>query len=71
MNFERLLIDIYMSGVTGQYWKAYENINKEKLCIPYIPSGQCSKIHVENVFVQGSTDAVLMAWNHMDTINKK
>ena len=26
---------------------------------------------MENVFVQGSTDAVLAAWNHMDTLNKK
>ena len=71
MNFERVLIDIYLSGITGQYWKAYENINREKSCIPFIPSGKCSSIHVENVFVQGSTDAVLMAWNHMDSINKK
>ncbi len=71
MNFERVLIDIYLSGVNGQYWKAYENINREKLCVPFIPSGRCSSIDVENVFVQGSSDAVLMAWNHMDTLNKK
>ena len=41
------------------------------VCVPVIPSGTCSKIQVKNVFVQGSSDAVLMAWNHMDTLNKK
>ena len=39
--------------------------------MPFIPSGTCSEIAVKNVFVQGSTDAVLMAWNHMDARNKK
>jgi hypothetical protein len=71
MNFKKCLIDLYNSGVDGSYWKAYENINKRKSCIPFIPSGPCSPIVVENVFVQGSTDAVLAAWNHMDTLNKK
>ncbi len=71
MNFQKCLIDIHNSGVTGQYWKAYQNINEAKKCIPYIPSGKCSEIVVKNVFVQGSTDAVLMAWNHMDAQNKK
>ena len=55
----------------GQYWKAYENINKNMVCVPVVPSGRCSEIDVQNVFVQGSSDAVLMAWNHMDTLNKK
>ena len=41
------------------------------VCVPVIPSGPCSEIEVQNVFVQGSSDAVLMAWNHMDTLNKK
>ena len=71
MNFKKCLIDVYNSGVTGKYWKAYQNINESKRCVPYIPSGACSEISVKNVFVQGSTDAVLMAWNHMDALNKK
>ena len=71
MNFHRCMIDIYRSGVSGSYWKAYESINKSKTCVPIIPSGPCSKISVHNVFVQGSSDAALMAWNHMDTFNKK
>ena len=71
MNFHRCLIDIYRSGVSGSYWKAYESINKSKTCVPTVPSGPCSKISVHDVFVQGSSDSVLMAWNHMDTFNKK
>ena len=71
MNFHKCMIDIHQSGVTGSYWKAYESINKNKVCIPVIPSGPCSKINVQDVFVQGSSDAVLMAWNHMDMLNKK
>ena len=71
MNFHKCLIDLFDSGVKGSFWKAYENINKHMVCIPVIPSGPCSKINVNEVFVQGSSDAVLMAWNHMDTLNKK
>ena len=64
-------IYIYESGVDGKYWKAYENINKNMVCVPVIPSGPCTEMNVQNIFVQGSSDAVLMAWNHMDTFNKK
>ncbi len=71
MNYKRCLIDIFNSGVQGQYWKAYQCLNKQKKCTPYIPSGKCSSIDIENVFVQGSSDAGLMAWNHMDSFNKK
>ena len=71
MNFHKCMIDIHASGVKGSYWKAYENINNNMVCVPVIPSGPCSEIHVKHVFVQGSSDAVLMAWNHMDTLNKK
>ena len=63
------MIDMYKTGVEGSYWKAYESINSNMVCVPVIPSGSCSEIAVENIFVQGSSDAVLMAWNHMDTIN--
>ena len=71
MNFQKCLIDLFKSGVEGYLWKAYEIINKTKVCIPVIPSGPCSKIKIEDVFVQGSSDAVLLAWNHMDSFNKK
>ena len=39
--------------------------------MPVIPSGPCTAMNVQHIFVQGSSDAVLMAWNHMDTLNKK
>ena len=42
MNFHRCMVDVYRSGVSGSYWKAYENINMNKVCIPVIPSGPCS-----------------------------
>ena len=71
MNFNRCMIDLYRSGVHGKHWKAYESINKNKICVPVVPSGPCSQINISNVFVQGSSDAALMAWNHMDTFNKK
>ena len=71
MNFHRCMIDLHRSGIKGGYWKAYESINEHKTCVPVIPSGPCSKIGVKDVFVQGSSDAVLMAWNHMDSLNKK
>ena len=71
MNFHKCMIDIHESGVQGSYWKAYETINSHRICVPVIPSGACSEIQMNNVFVQGSCDAVLMAWNHMDTLNKK
>ena len=71
MNFHKCMIDIHNSGVQGSYWKAYENINSHVVCVPVIPSGPCTEIQVQNVFVQGSCDAVLMAWNHMDSLNKK
>ena len=71
MNFHKCMVDLYGSGVGGKYWKAYENINKNMVCVPVIPSGPCKEIDVQNVFVQGSSDAVLMAWNHMDSLNKK
>ena len=71
MNFHKCMVDIHESGVDGKYWKAYENINKNMVCVPVIPSGPCTEMNVQNIFVQGSSDAVLMAWNHMDTLNKK
>ena len=71
MNFHKCLLDIYGSGVQGKYWKAHESINERKVCVPVIPSGPCDDINVQQVFVQGSSDAALMAWNHMDSLNKK
>ena len=71
MNFHKCMVDLYGSGVGGGFWKAYENINENMVCVPVIPSGPCNQINVQNVFVQGSSDAVLMAWNHMDSLNKK
>ena len=71
MNFRKCLIDLYNVGVGGTLWKAYETINKTKTCVPVIPSGPCSEIQIKEIFVQGSSDAVLAAWNHMDSLNKK
>ena len=45
-------------------------INEKKTCVPCIPSGKCTPIEVQNVFAQGSCDAVLMAWPLMDADSK-
>ena len=71
MNFELSLIEAYKNGVNGRFWQCYKVINERKSCIPHIPSGKCSTINVENVFVQGSCDAVLVAWPLMDADNKR
>ena len=71
MNFRKALIDAHLSGVRGKDWKMYDVINKFKTCIPSTPLGLCSEIIMEEVFVQGSADAVLMAWNTMDARNKR
>ena len=71
MNFRKALIDAYNSGLKGKDWKLYDSMNKFKTCIPSTPLGTCSEIIMNEVFVQGSTDAVLMAWNTMDDRNKK
>ena len=55
----------------GRYWQSYKTINSKKTCIPHIPSGECSPIDVENVFLQGSCDAVLVAWPLMDADSKR
>ena len=71
MNFKLALVESYKSGVKGGFWQCYKTINKNKLCIPHVPSGKCSPINVHNVFVQGSCDAVLMAWPLMDADAKR
>lgn len=71
MNFKKSLIEAYLSGVKGRYWQCYKTINENKTCQPHIPSGECSPIEVEEVFVQGSCDAVLMAWPLIDSESKK
>ena len=71
MNFRKALIEAYFSGLQGKDWKVYDAINKFKICIPSTPLGTCSEILMNEVFVQGSPDAVLMAWNMMDERNKK
>ena len=71
MNYKLALIEAYKNGVRGRSWQAYKTINSRKKCIPHIPSGRCSSIDVENVFVQGSCVAVLVAWPLMDADNKR
>ena len=71
MNFKKSLIEAYISGVRGRFWQCYKVINERKQCIPFIPSGECSPIEMREVFVQGSCDAVLMAWPIMDAESKK
>ena len=70
MNYKTALIESYKSGLTGKYWRLYRNINAQKECIPHTPLGECGKIDVHEVFVQGSSDAMLMAWNVVDSYNK-
>ena len=45
-------------------------MNAEKKCVPHTPIGECGQIDVKEVFVQGSSDAMLMAWNMVDSYNK-
>ena len=71
MNFKTALIEAYKSGIKGKYWRIYKSINERKTCTPYTPLGDCGEIDVEEVFVQGSSDAMLMAWNLVDGLNKK
>ena len=71
MNFKKSLIEAYLNGVQGRFWQSYKMINMKKKCIPHIPSGKCSMIEMNEIFVQGSCDAVLMAWPIMDAENKK
>ena len=71
MNYKLAMIEAYRNGVDGRFWQSYKNINSKLRCIPHIPSGKCSPIDVENLFVQGSCDAVLVAWPLMDADNKK
>ena len=71
MNFKKCLIEAYKSGITGKYWRMYKATNEVKVCSPTTPLGQCEKIDVSQVFLQGSSDAMLMAWNMVDALNKK
>ena len=71
MNYKLALIEAFRNGVTGRYWQCYKTINSKKICIPHIPSGTCSEIEVDNVFVQGSCDAVLVAWPLVDADSKR
>ena len=71
MNYQLALIEAYRNGVTGRYWQSYKTINLSKKCVPHIPSGKCSPIEMTNVFVQGSCDAVLVAWPMVDADSKR
>ena len=71
MNFRKALIDAFLCGLKGKAWKMYDILNKFKTCIPSTPLGDGNELDMDEVFVQGSTDAVLMAWNTMDMRNKR
>ena len=70
MNYKKCMIEAHESGIIGRYWKLYAAINKRKRCSPVTPLGTCPDINVEEVFLQGSCDAMIMAWNLVDSINK-
>ena len=70
MNYKKCLIEAYKSGIKGKYWCLYKAINERKKCMPVTPLGECPSLEVEEVFLQGSCDAMIMAWNLMDAINK-
>ena len=70
MNYRKCLIEAFKSGLNGKLWKLYSAMNKFRNCIPYTPLGNCKKIEMDEVFVQGSSDAMLMAWNLVDSVNK-
>ena len=71
MNFKKTLIEAYKYGIDGRFWQTYKTINERRRCIPQIPSGTCSSIEMNEIFVQGSCDAVLMAWPIMDAESKR
>ena len=71
MNYKTALIEAYRSGLKGKYWRIYKNINEMRTCTPYTPLGECGDIKVNEIFVQGSSDAMMMAWNMVDSLNKK
>ena len=70
MNYKKCLIEAYRSGLKGKHWNLYKNINKKKECIPVTPLGQGLPFEIREIFLQGSCDAMLMAWNLVDAINK-
>lgn len=70
MNYKKCLIEAFKSGIKGKYWKLYKCINERKRCTPYTPLGECPSLDVDEVFLQGSCDAMIMAWNLVDSINK-
>ena len=70
MNYKKCLIEAYQSGIMGKYWRMYSAINEMKKCTPITPLGECPDINVQEVFLQGSCDAMIMAWNLVDAINK-
>ena len=71
MNYKTALIEAYCSGVKGKYWRIYKNINEYRRCTPYTPLGECGELDINEIFVQGSSDAMMMAWNVVDSLNKK
>ena len=70
MNYKKCLIEAFKSGIKGKNWKLYKSINEKKICKPYTPLGECPELLVKEVFLQGSCDAMIMAWNLMDAMNK-
>ena len=70
MNYKKCLIEAFKSGIKGKNWKLYKSINEKTICKPYTPLGECPELLVKEVFLQGSCDAMIMAWNLMDAMNK-
>ena len=52
MNFKKSLIEAYRCGVKGRFWQCYKTINQKRQCIPHIPSGDCTPIEMNEIFVQ-------------------
>ena len=71
INFRKSLIIVNQNGVRGRFWQTYKTINEKRQCISHLPSGGCSSIEMNEIFVQGSCDAVLTAWPIMDVESKR
>ena len=71
MNFKKALIMAHKAGLNGKLWTMYDKINKNKICEPVTSMGKGKSLNMNEIFVQGSSDAVIMAWNLMDELNKK
>jgi hypothetical protein len=62
MNFKKALTEAYACGVRGKSWQCYKMINEKKICVPFVTSGKCTPIEVNNVFAQHKEAVMQCLW---------